>query len=175
MIGLHIACGIALIAANLVAGVWGGIAWLRNEPTVGFWYALRVAQVTVVLQAMLGLILVFTGREAVDLHYLYGALPLLVSFLAELARAGAAQQELGELDFRALPEERQHAGRDGDRPPRDGDHGRRLPGDPVPGAAGGGDDAVHLATARKKRPRVGDQRIAKLRRWLAIRRSRPRA
>ncbi len=28
--------------------------------------------------------------------------------LAELARAGAAQQELGELDFRALPEERQH-------------------------------------------------------------------
>lgn len=108
MIGLHIACGIALIAANLVAGVWGGIAWLRHEPTVGFWYALRVAQATVVLQAMLGLILVFTGREAVDLHYLYGALPLLVSFLAELARAGAAQQELGELDFRALPEERQH-------------------------------------------------------------------
>ncbi len=109
MIGLHIACGIALIAANLVAGAWGGIAWLRGEPTVGFWYALRVAQVTVVLQAMLGLILVFTGREATELHYLYGALPLLVSFLAELARAGAAQQELGALDFRALPEERQRA------------------------------------------------------------------
>ena len=108
MIGLHIACGVALIAANVVAGVWGGIAWLRKQPALGFWYALRVAQVTVVIQAMLGLILVFTGREAADLHYLYGALPLLVSFLAELARAGAAQQELGELDFKALPEERQH-------------------------------------------------------------------
>jgi hypothetical protein len=107
VIGLHIAFGIALIAANLVAGVWGGVAWLRQRPTLGFWYALRVAQVTVVLQAMLGLILVFTGREAVDLHYLYGALPLLVSFLAELARAGAAQIELGELDFKALPEDRQ--------------------------------------------------------------------
>jgi hypothetical protein len=109
VVGLHIACGIALIAANLVAGAWGGIAWLRREPTVGFWYALRVAQVTVVIQAMLGLILVFTGREAVDLHYLYGALPLLVSFLAELTRAGAAAQELGELDFKGLPEERQRA------------------------------------------------------------------
>lgn len=108
MLAVHIAVGVSLIAANLVAGVWGGIAWLRNRPTVGFWYALRVAQVTVVLQAMLGLILVFTGSVAEDLHYLYGGLPLLVSFLAELTRAGAAQQELGELDFKTVPEERQH-------------------------------------------------------------------
>ena len=109
MTGVHIAVGIALIAANLVAGVWGGVAWLQSRPTVGFWYALRVAQATVVLQALVGLVLVFRGREAVDLHYLYGGLPLLVSFLAELTRAGAAQQELGELDFGSLPEERQHA------------------------------------------------------------------
>jgi len=105
--GVHIAVGSALIAANLVAGVWGGAAWLRNRPSLGFWYALRVAQVTVVLQAMIGLILVFTGSVAEDLHYLYGGLPLLVSFLAELTRAGAAQQELGELDFRSVPEDRQ--------------------------------------------------------------------
>ena len=107
MTGVHIAVGSALIAANLVAGVWGGAAWLRNRPSLGFWYALRVAQVTVVLQAMIGLILVFTGSVAEDLHYLYGGLPLLVSFLAELTRAGAAQQELGELDFRSVPEDRQ--------------------------------------------------------------------
>ena len=61
MTGVHIAVGSALIAANLVAGVWGGAAWLRKRPSLGFWYALRVAQVTVVLQAMIGLILVFTG------------------------------------------------------------------------------------------------------------------
>ena len=107
MVGLHIACGAALIAANFLAGAWGGVAWIRSHPSIGFWYALRIAQVTVVIQAMLGLILVFGGREASDLHYVYGALPLLVSFLAELTRAGAAQQELGELDFRALPEDRQ--------------------------------------------------------------------
>jgi hypothetical protein len=71
---------------------------------VGFWYALRVAQVLVVIQATLGLILVWLGNEADDLHYVYGALPLLVSFLAEGARAGAAQMEIGELDFEALPE-----------------------------------------------------------------------
>lgn len=109
MTEVHLVVGVALIAANLVAGVWGGVAWLQHRATVGFWYALRVAQATVIVQVMLGLILVFLGHEAVDLHYLYGGLPLLVSLLAELTRAGAAQQELGELDFRSLPEDRQHA------------------------------------------------------------------
>ena len=109
MIALHIAAGVALLLANGVAGIWGGVAWLQNRPTVGFWYALRIAQVTVVIQVMLGLILVFTGKVAVDLHYLYGGLPLLISLLAELTRAGAAQMELGALDFRSLSEERQRA------------------------------------------------------------------
>jgi hypothetical protein len=106
---VHIVTGIVLLAANLVAGIWGGVAWLRRQPALRFWYALRVAQAAVVIQALLGLGLVFAGREASDLHYLYGALPLLVSLLAEGARAGSAQQELGELDFRALAEERQQA------------------------------------------------------------------
>jgi hypothetical protein len=106
---VHLVTGIALLAANLVAGVWGGVAWLERRPTVGFWTALRIAQAAVVIQALLGLTLAFTGHHASDLHYLYGGLPLLVSFLAELVRAGAAQQELGELEFRSLPEERQHA------------------------------------------------------------------
>lgn len=105
---VHIVVGVALIASNLIAGAWGGIAWLRSRPAVGFWYALRVAQATVVIQAGLGLTLVFLGHQADDLHYLYGALPLAISFLAELTRVGAAQQELGELDFKAMPEERQH-------------------------------------------------------------------
>jgi hypothetical protein len=104
---VHLVAGVSLLLANLVAGVWGGSAWLRRHPSIGFWYALRIAQVTVVLQAALGLILVWLGREADDLHYVYGALPLLVSFLAEVTRIGAAQQELGELEFDSLPEERQ--------------------------------------------------------------------
>ncbi len=105
---VHLVVGVCLIAANLVAGVWGGIAWLQDRPTVGFWYALRVAQATVVLQALLGLLLVFTGHHAEQLHILYGVLPLALSLVAELVRAGAVAQELGDLDVRSLPEERQN-------------------------------------------------------------------
>ena len=67
-----------------------------------------MAQVAVFLQALLGGLLVFTNHEPDDdLHYLYGILPLVVSFLAEGARAGAAERELGDLDFEALPTETQ--------------------------------------------------------------------
>ena len=108
MADVHLAVGVALIAANLIAGVWGGVAWLRRRPSVGFWYALRVAQVAVVVQVGLGAVLLLLGHRAVNLHYLYGALPLLVSLLAETARVEAAQMEIGEVDFHALPEADQH-------------------------------------------------------------------
>ena len=110
LIAVHVAVGIAVIAANLLAGVWGGVAWLRREPSVGFWYALRTAQAAVVLQVALGAVLLLSGREAAaGLHYLYGLLPLGVSLLAEGARAGAAERELVGLDFEALPQGRQRA------------------------------------------------------------------
>ncbi len=97
-----------MISLNLVAGVWGGIAWLRQRPSVSFWYVLRAAQIAVVAQAAIGGILVLIGREASDaLHYVYGIAPLAVTLLAEAARAGAAERELGQLDFQTLPRERQ--------------------------------------------------------------------
>jgi hypothetical protein len=106
---VHLVVGIAVLASNLVAGVWGGVAWLRSVPTVGFWYALRTAQAAVVLQVAVGAILLLSGREADSgLHYLYGVLPLLISLLAEGARAGAAERELVGLDFESLPKGRQH-------------------------------------------------------------------
>ena len=107
MAEVHLVVGVFLIAANLVAGVWGAIAWLQDRPTVGFWYALRIAQVSVALQALLGLSLAFSGHHADELHYLYGGLPLVISLLAEVIRAGSAAQELGDLEFRSLPAERQ--------------------------------------------------------------------
>jgi hypothetical protein len=104
MAEVHLVVGCALIALNLAAFAFGGAAWLRAQPSVPFWYLLRAAQVAVFAQAMLGGLLVLTGHEpADDLHYLYGFLPLVVSFLAEGARAGAAQRELGEIDFESLP------------------------------------------------------------------------
>jgi hypothetical protein len=108
VIGLHLAVGIAVLALNLAAGILGGVEWLRDRPSIPFWYLLRAAQVAVFAQVMLGGLLIFTGYESGDdLHYLYGVLPLPVSLLAEGARAGAAQQEIGDLDFEALPPDRQ--------------------------------------------------------------------
>jgi hypothetical protein len=108
MVTVHLIVGVAVLVTNLAAGVWGGVAWWLQRPAVGFWYLLRVAQAAVVLQVMLGAILVLSGHQAIDdLHYVYGVLPLLVTLLAEGARAGAAERELTGLDFDSLPRERQ--------------------------------------------------------------------
>ena len=110
MIALHIVIGCAVIVLNLGAGALGGIAWYRERPSIPFWYLLRAAQASVLIQVMLGGLLVFTGHKpAESLHYLYGLLPLFVSLLAEGARTGAAQRELSGLDFEALSSEAQES------------------------------------------------------------------
>ena len=99
---LHLVVGVAVIASNAVAGAWGGVSWLRQSPSVVFWYLLRVAQAAVVLQVGLGLALVLGGRTPPDgLHLVYGIAPLVVSLVSEAMRVGAAQREIeaaGDLD-----------------------------------------------------------------------------
>jgi hypothetical protein len=108
MVGLHIAVGTLVILLNLAAGVIGGWAWFKLRPSVPFWYLLRFAQVSVFVQAALGALLLVTGHSAKeDLHYLYGILPLVISFIAEGARLGAAARELGELDIESFPPDAQ--------------------------------------------------------------------
>ena len=110
MVGLHIAVGVLLIALNLAAGLVGGIAWYRDRPSIPFWYLLRAAQVAVFLQALLGGLLVVTDHEPKEgLHYLYGILPLVVSFIAEGARLDAAQREVGDLDPESLTTDEQES------------------------------------------------------------------
>jgi hypothetical protein len=105
---LHLVVGVGVLITNLAAGAVGSVAWLRRAPSVTFWYLLRVAQGAVVLQVLLGALLVLSGNESPDdLHYVYGALPLLITLLAEAARAGAAERELEGVDFDSLPEARQ--------------------------------------------------------------------
>jgi hypothetical protein len=110
MLAVHLIMGITVLLTNLGAGVWGGAAWYRRRPSVGFWYLLRCALVAGVVQVGLGGLLVLNGREAVDgLHYVYGVLPILVTLLAEGARVVASEHELEGLDFDSLPRERQRA------------------------------------------------------------------
>jgi heme A synthase len=107
---VHLVVGCAVIALNLVAFAFGGIAWLRDRPSAPFWLLLRAAQAAVFLQVMLGGLLVFTGHKPDDeLHYLYGILPLVVSLIAEGARAGAADRELRDVDFESLPGDEQQS------------------------------------------------------------------
>ncbi len=108
MVVVHLIVGCAVILLNLVAFTIGGVAWLRDRSSVPFWLLLRAAQVAVFVQVMLGGLLVFTNHKPDDsLHYLYGILPLLVSLIAEAARTGAAERELGDVDFEALPADAQ--------------------------------------------------------------------
>jgi hypothetical protein len=91
--------GIAVLATNLLAGVWGGVAWARRDPSVWFWYILRVAQAVVVAQVTIGLILLATDHRARDeLHYAYGVALLVVTLVTEGMRAGAAQRELEGIE-----------------------------------------------------------------------------
>ena len=105
--------GIAVLATNLVAAVWGAIGWARKEArsSIVFWPLLRVAQATVVVQVVLGLLLVARGASAPDgLHIVYGLSPLVVSLVSEGMRVAVAQRELeGVEDVDALDRSEQVA------------------------------------------------------------------
>lgn len=90
------AVGIAVLAANGVAAVWGIVAWLRRIPSVAFWYLLRIAQAVVIIQVALGLFLLIgqDKRASSGLHYLYGVSLLVVALVAEGFRAGVATREI---------------------------------------------------------------------------------
>ena len=95
------AVGIAVLATNFAAAVWGGVAWLRRIPSVIFWYLLRAAQGVVILQVALGLfLLIGQGKRAdSDLHYLYGVALLVIALVAEAFRAGVAQREIDKREI----------------------------------------------------------------------------
>ena len=105
--------GIAVLATNLMAAVWGVIGWLRKDAraSIVFWPLLRAAQATVVVQVVLGFLLVARGASAPDgLHIVYGVAPLVVSLVSEGMRVGIAQRELeGVEDVDALERSEQVA------------------------------------------------------------------
>jgi hypothetical protein len=98
------------------AGAWGGLAWWRVVPAPRFWPLLRTAQVVLLLEVALGGVLLLAGRRPGDgLHYLYGLLPVAVSFLAEQLRIASADTVLDRRglasaqDMAPLPEAEQRS------------------------------------------------------------------
>ncbi len=99
MSGIHEVLGIVVLATNMFAAVWGGVAWSRRVPSIPFWPILRVAQACVAVEVLAGVVLWAQGEKPPDqLHYLYGIAPLLVSLVTEGMRVGAAQRELRDVE-----------------------------------------------------------------------------
>jgi hypothetical protein len=95
------ALGIALLLSNAVAAAWGAVGWVRKDAraAIVFWPLLRVAQATVVVQAVVGFVLLARGDSAPDgLHAAYGVAPLLIALVSEAMRVGVAQRELERVD-----------------------------------------------------------------------------
>ena len=99
---VHLILGIAVLVSNALAATWGGVAWTRRVPSEIFWYLLRGAQVVVVAEVVLGVVLLADGKRPPDsLHYLYGIAPLVISLVCEGARVTIAQSEVahaGDLE-----------------------------------------------------------------------------
>ena len=112
MTAVHVGLGIALVAVNLAAGLYGAWAWWRWHPAPGFGPLLRTGQALGAVVAAVGGVLSLTGEDMPPLHLVYGLTPLGVSFLAEQLRVVAAQTELdrrgleGRAAIEALPEAR---------------------------------------------------------------------
>jgi hypothetical protein len=99
MTGVHIVIGVVALALNAAAATWGGWCWWRSRQSALFWRLLRSAQVSVVLEAAIGGVLLLLGRKASSLHLIYGVLPLAVSLLAEQFRISAAQMVLDSRGY----------------------------------------------------------------------------
>jgi hypothetical protein len=109
---IHAIVGGACVALNALAAVWGGVAWARRDPSVSFWPLLRLAQASVVVEVLLGVVLLIQGRKPPDsLHYVYAIAPLVIALVTEAMRADAARREIDELgddvDPEALPRREQ--------------------------------------------------------------------
>lgn len=91
---VHIVVGILALGLNLLAFLLGTVAWLRRRASPWFWRSLRSGQACVALEAALGGVLLLMGDKATNLHYLYGALPLVVALIAEQLKLSAATMVL---------------------------------------------------------------------------------
>ena len=76
----HLLLGRSVVFFTLICGVWGVLAHFRRLPADGRYYStLVLAELLIVAQALLGLVLLLSGRMPRDpMHFLYGALAALI-------------------------------------------------------------------------------------------------
>lgn len=96
MTGLHVILGVALVAVNAAAGLYGAWCWWRLTSPRAFWWLARTGQALVALEALQGSVLLLAGEELPRLHLVYGLVPLGISFVAEQLRVASAQTVLDQ-------------------------------------------------------------------------------
>jgi hypothetical protein len=101
---VHLVFGVAAIVVTGAAALLGGWCWWRRRSGRWFWPLLRTAQATVVLEVALGGVLVLMHHKAVNLHYIYGVLPMLVSFIGEQLRISSAEAIMASRGFETSAE-----------------------------------------------------------------------
>lgn len=76
----HLLLGRSVVFFTLICGVWGVLAHFGRLPNDGRYYStLVLAELLILAQALLGLVLVVSGRMPRDpIHLLYGTLAVLV-------------------------------------------------------------------------------------------------
>ena len=89
MSAVHVILGVAMVAANAVAAVWGVLVW-RGTLEPGRWFAhvLALSHTLAIGVAALGLLMLGGEREeAESLHEVYGFLPAGIVVLAYTSRS----------------------------------------------------------------------------------------
>ena len=76
----HLLLGRSVVFFMLICGVWGVLAHVGRLPSDGRYYStLVLAELLLIAQALIGLILLGSGRLPTDqIHFLYGGLAVLV-------------------------------------------------------------------------------------------------
>jgi hypothetical protein len=95
MNSVHLVVGWGIVGGFALLWLWGLATWiLRRGPGRAFWWVLGFIQVTLLVQAVVGLVLVTGGGRPPLLHYVYGLVfPVLVLITAHvLARDAFAHR-----------------------------------------------------------------------------------
>ena len=116
MTRVHLVLGVLVTALFAAAALVGGWRWWRVEASPWFWRLLRAGQAVLVIEVALGGAMYLRGdRPCDDLRYVYGLVPLAVSFVGEQLRLTSAETVLAARELPdaravgALPEHEQRS------------------------------------------------------------------
>jgi hypothetical protein len=94
MSALHRYVGYFIVGVFAAGWLWGlGAKLLKRGPGESFWRWLTVAQVTAGVQAVVGIVLLVTGRRVDWLHYAYGLFPIAALAVAHVLARGMERDQ----------------------------------------------------------------------------------